>query len=83
MPRRTESTADPSTRWPNNLISPAVTRSAPKIARATSVRPEPTNPLKPTISPVRTVRLMSENPEPERFLTSSAISPAVGRPGRV
>ena len=33
--------------------------SAPKIARATSVRPDPTRPQSPTISPSRTIRSIS------------------------
>ena len=43
------------TGFPSNRNSPASKRSAPKIARATSVRPLPTSPASPTISPARTV----------------------------
>ena len=43
-----------STSWP------ASSRSIPKIARATSVRPEPTKPASPTISPRRSSNETSE-----------------------
>ena len=42
--------------------SPPLAGSAPKIARATSVRPEPTRPQRPTISPSRTTRPISAIP---------------------
>ena len=40
------------TAWPPSRIVPASGGSAPKIARATSVRPEPSRPARPTIWPV-------------------------------
>ena len=40
---------------------PASYRSMPKIARATSLRPDPTSPAKATISPARTSSEMSVN----------------------
>ena len=46
--------------------SPLSRRSAPKIARATSVRPAPTRPASPTISPARTSNEMSSNDRPPR-----------------
>ena len=46
------------------------------MARATSVRPAPTRPLRPTISPLRTSKLMSvKRPGLVRFSTLSATSP--------
>ena len=42
---------------PASSTEPAVGRSAPKIARASSVRPAPTSPARATISPAWTVRL--------------------------
>ena len=44
-------------RLPSKLIVPPSARSAPKTARAVSVRPEPSSPASPTISPARTSRL--------------------------
>src|SRR3984957_14782101 len=43
--------------WPSSRTEPAVLRSIPKIARATSVRPAPTRPARATTSPRRTVEL--------------------------
>ena len=43
-----------STRTPSTKISPAIFGSAPKMARAVSVRPLPTRPATPTISPFPT-----------------------------
>ncbi len=53
----------------------AVTGSAPKIARASSVRPEPWSPARPTISPARTWRLTSRSSAVDRPLTLSRTSP--------
>ena len=44
---------------PSMLTEPEVRLSIPKTARATSVRPAPTSPARATISPRRTVKLMS------------------------
>ena len=44
---------------PSRCTEPAVRRSIPKTARATSVRPAPTSPARATISPRRTAKLMS------------------------
>ena len=41
-----------------NVISPEVKGSSPKIARASSILPEPSSPATPMISPARNVRLM-------------------------
>ena len=60
---------------PSISTVPLVIGSAPKIARATSVRPEPTSPARPTISPARTSRLTSFNSGVLRFLTASRTSP--------
>ncbi len=43
---------------PSREMVPVSNESAPKIALATSVRPAPTSPVKPTISPARTVKPM-------------------------
>ena len=40
---------------PRTTTSPAVVCRAPKIASSSSVRPAPTSPARPTISPARTV----------------------------
>src|SRR2546423_657954 len=45
--------------WPSIRISPAPNGRAPKIVRASSVRPAPASPAKTTISPARAVKLMS------------------------
>lgn len=60
---------------------PASMRSAPKTARATSVRPEPTSPARPTISPARTSRFTSRiplfalTPALAAFVVAYALSP--------
>ena len=67
--------------WRNLLGLPSIstvplsTGSAPKIARATSVRPEPTRPASPTISPARTSKLTSRSSGVVRPLTESRTSP--------
>ena len=50
---------------PSRMIRPAVSVSTPKMARATSVRPAPTRPAMPTISPRRTSKLTSSMPASE------------------
>ena len=53
MPCRMASRGDcTSTAWPSISTSPASRASAPKIARTTSVRPAPTSPARPRISPL-------------------------------
>ena len=60
IPARIASRGEASrTGLPSIRTSPRSNWSAPKIARATSVRPEPTKPARPTISPARTSKLMS------------------------
>ena len=54
LDRMTASAANPR---PSSEIDPLSALSAPKIARATSVRPEPTRPAKPRISPLLNVKL--------------------------
>ena len=66
---------------PATITLPESMASRPKIARRTSVRPAPTRPASPTISPAFTLREMSVkrglrvNP-----LTSRATSPRLGSP---
>ena len=64
----------------SSTISPALTRSAPKIARASSVRPAPTSPASPTISPRRTSSDASATPRAARPRAESDDG-CVGRPG--
>ena len=61
---------------PSRRTLPLSYGSTPKIARATSLRPAPTRPASPTISPARTVKVMSRN-TPARVSpsTSSTTSP--------
>ena len=64
-----------STRPPTVTV-PASYRSIPKTARAISLRPAPTRPARPTISPARTVKEMSwKVPRDCSPLTSSTTSP--------
>ena len=76
MPARTAS--DGARIWilfPWTKISPASSGSAPKTARATSVRPAPTSPAKPRISPRRSWKLTFLMVRPRRSpRASSAIS---------
>ena len=66
---------------PPRRTVPDVGRSAPKMARATSVRPAPISPAKPRISPRRSSKLTSSNtPSRDRPWTSSNSS-AVGTRG--
>ena len=63
---------------PLTVIEPESYRSTPKIARATSDRPEPTRPARATISPARTLNEMFSNwPSRARFSTSRTTSPIV------
>ena len=64
-------------RCPRSVTAPASYRSMPKIARATSLRPDPTSPARATISPARTVKEMSVN-TPSRVSRSTVSS---GSPG--
>ena len=50
---------------PPTVTRPVAAGSRPKIACATSLRPAPTMPATPTISPARTSRLMSWKSRPE------------------
>ena len=47
------------TAWPARMTSPESRLSMPKSTRATSLRPAPTSPAMPTISPPRTLKLTS------------------------
>ena len=58
------------------------TRSAPKMARMISVRPAPTRPTRPRISPLLTVSFTSCSLWELRFVTSSSVPPTQwGRSG--
>ena len=62
----------PANSAPSSLIVPPSTGSAPKIARASSERPLPTSPARPTISPAATVSDTScRTPARRRSSTSS------------
>src|SRR4051794_7765419 len=60
---------------PSTSTWPASGLSMPKIARATSLRPAPTSPARPTISPRRTSKLTSTN-TPSRVRRSTLSSGA-------
>ena len=61
---------------PSRRISPPLFSYAPKIVFISSVRPAPTSPAKPTISPYRALKLASLNSLTcDRFFVSSATSP--------
>ena len=65
---------------PSSRMSPESTRSAPISARASSVRPAPTSPYTPRISPLCRVKLMSSS-TPLRFrprTSSTGIGPSAG-----
>lgn len=63
--------------WPSTATSPASHRSTPNTARATSVRPAPTRPARPTISPRRTSNDTSvKTPSRVSRRTLRATSPA-------
>ena len=60
MPARIASIGERiATSRPSTRTRPRCNGSAPKMARASSVRPAPTRPARPTISPLRTSRSMS------------------------
>ncbi len=67
-------------RSPRTSTVPASYGSAPKTARATSVRPAPTSPARPTTSPACTSKLMSwKTPLRVSPRTDSNASPVSGR----
>jgi hypothetical protein len=71
---------EPRRSWfPRTVTEPASYLSIPKIARATSLRPEPTSPASATISPARTVKEMSVN-TPSRVSRSTVSSGSPGVP---
>lgn len=59
---------------PETLILPFVGLSIPNKARLSSVRPEPSCPAIPRISPACKSKLTCSNPFAERFFTSSTLS---------
>ena len=64
------------TGWPRIEICPEVAGVTPKIVSATLLRPEPTSPAMPRISPVRSSNEMSwKTPSRVRFSTLSTTSP--------
>ena len=64
---------------PWTYISPPSLGSAPKIARAVSVRPAPTSPATPRISPLRTLKDTFCTMRPaQMFLTSRAMGASAG-----
>ena len=71
---------------PSRSISPDVTGSAPAIIRATSVRPLPTRPARPTISPARTEKEISCGIAPHKSRASKitrASSATTGSGGKL
>ena len=73
MPSRAERIATLS---PSIRISPALAGVTPKMVSATLVRPEPTRPARPRISPRRSENDTSRNtPSSVRPRTSSTVSP--------
>ena len=77
MPCRRASVGAPIfTGVPFTVIVPPSAGATPKIASATSVRPEPTNPAKPSTSPERTSNVTpSKDPSRRRPSTLKATSP--------
>ena len=62
IPASTASRGEPiAVLRPETSTSPESIGSSPKIARHSSVRPAPTSPASPTISPARSVKLMSSS----------------------
>ena len=62
--------------WPWTVTVPSLARSAPKMARTSSVRREPTSPAIPSSSPLRSSKLASMTPVgEERFSTVRSCSP--------
>ena len=79
-PRHASEGSEKTVGFPASLISPAVGRSIPNKTRATSVRPLPTRPPKPTTSPARTVKEMSAKaPSRERPVASRTTGPGEDR----
>ena len=63
--------------FPSSSTDPESMRSASKIRRAVSVRPAPTNPVSPTISPARKSKETPLTREPRpRLRTANPTSPA-------
>ncbi len=58
--------------------SPFSDGAAPKIVRASSVRPAPTRPASPSISPARSSKLTPSTPGPYRSRTESATGASAG-----
>ena len=69
------------TSLPSSRTDPASAGRAPKIALATSVRPLPTRPNMPTISPARTAKLTSSK-LPRRPSRSTSSTTRPGSPPR-
>ena len=68
----------------SSRISPDVGRFMPNSDSANSVRPEPSSPVRPTISPARMSRLMSWYwPARDRWRTDSTVRDAARSAGRV
>ena len=66
-PRRSAARGDRGLNERSSIQSrPSSSGSTPKIARATSVRPAPTKPARPTISPRRSSNVTSEKRPPRR-----------------
>ncbi len=62
---------------PPTCSVPAVDRSTPNSTRATSVRPLPTRPPRPTISPARSVsEISAKAPSRDKPAASSSTGPA-------
>ena len=69
---------------PRSSTSPEVIRLAPQSSSIVSVRPEPTSPAKPRISPRRSVKEMFSTLLPVRPRASSSTSPgALLRAGKL
>ena len=72
--------AQPVTSTPSRSTAPDCTGSAPTMARASSVRPAPTRPARPTISPRRTLmETGAPPPAGTRSRVSRTTSPGVVR----
>ncbi|ALV54936.1 hypothetical protein TQ36_00995 [Burkholderia cenocepacia] len=66
-----------SMRAPSSVSTPARRRSAPYTSRISSLRPAPTSPKKPTISPARTEKLAgSRNAGPSMPSAENRTSPS-------
>jgi len=77
------SAADASAKWtgrPSRRTSPAVGWAMPKRTRAISVRPAPTRPDMPRISPARTVKLIDQRNSPARVSPALRAGPSQWRP---